>query len=148
MLLPCAPFHSLPFLAALRPVIASLLLGVLLPISVVPRPLLGTLLLPVLVLPLLLLGAILLPALIVPLLLLGVLLLPALVLPLLLLGTLRVPLPRGRLPLLLSMLWVGLGLLVPALLLFGMAFLLVLLLLLCVHRSSYSEKQRQSCCAH
>src|SRR6266704_976351 len=103
MLLPCAPFHSLPFLAALRPVIASLLLGVLLPISVVPRPLLGTLLLPVLVLPLLLLG---------------VLLLPALVLPLLLLGTLRVTLPRGRLPLLLSMLWVGLGLLVPALLLF------------------------------
>jgi len=118
MLLPCAPFHSLPFLGALWSPVASLLLG-----------------------------AILLLALILPLLLLGVLLLPALVLPLLLLGTLRVLLPRGRLLLLLSMLWVGLGLLLPALLMFVTAFLLVLLFLLCVRRNSDSEKQRQSCCA-
>jgi hypothetical protein len=47
----------------------------------------------------------------------------------------------------LSMLLFGLGLLVLALLLFGMAFLFVLLLLLCVGRSSDSEKQGQGRCA-
>src|SRR5712692_956200 len=49
--------------------------------------------------------------------------------------------------LLLSMLLFRLGLLVLALLLFGMVLLFAVLLLLCVGRSSDSEKQRQNGCA-
>jgi hypothetical protein len=77
--------------------------------------------------------------------LLSALLLVVLVLPLLLLSALL--LVVLVLPLLLSVLLFGLGLLLPALLLFGMVFLVAPLLLLCVGRSSDSEKQTQDGCA-
>jgi hypothetical protein len=51
------------------------------------------------------------------------------------------------LPLLLSMLLFGFALLVLALLLFAMVLLFALLLMLCVGRSSDSEKQTQDGCA-
>jgi hypothetical protein len=137
MLLPCAVLDTLLFLCALRPFVAPLL-GALLPIVLVlPLLLLGVLLPIVLVLPLLLLGVLLPIVMVLPLLLLGVLPPIVLVLTLLLLGML----------LLLSMLLFGLGLLVLALLLLGMVLLFALLLVLCINRSSDSEKQRQNNCA-
>src|SRR6266403_1359100 len=70
--------------------------------------------------------------------LLGALRLPVLILPLLLLGVL--------LPLL-SMLLFRFGLLVLALFLCGVVLLFALLLVLCISRSSDSEKQGQKNCA-
>ena len=144
MLLPCTLLYSLLFRCALRSFVATLLLSALLPIVLVPPLLLsGALLLPVLVVTLLLLRTLL--VLVLPLLLLGMLLLLILFLPLLLLGMLLLLVLVLPL-LLLSMLLFRLGLRVLALLLFGMAFLFVLLLLLSICRSSDSEKQRQGRC--
>jgi hypothetical protein len=145
MLLPCALLDPLLFLSALRSFVASLLLSTRLPIVLVPPLLLLSVLLPiVLVLPLLSLSMLLLLVLVLPLLLLSVLLPIVLVLPLLLLSMLLLLLLG--LPLLLGMLPFGLSLLVLALLLLGMVLLFALLLVLCVSRSSDSEKQRQNGC--
>ena len=92
----------------------------------------------VLVLPLLLLSVLLSIVLVLSLLLLSVLLLLVLVLPLLLLSMLLW---------LLSMLLGGFCLLVLTLLLLGVVLLFALLLVLCISRSSDSEKQRQNGCA-
>jgi hypothetical protein len=146
MLLPGTLLDTLLFLRALGSLIALLLLGVLLlVVLVLPLLLLSLLLLLrvllVVLVPPLLLGMLLLVVAVLALLLLRMLLV-VLVLPLLLLGVLFRLLLLGRLPLLLF----GLGLLVLALLL-GMVLLCALLLLLCVCRSSDSEKQRQNGCA-
>lgn len=52
-----------------------------------------------------------------------------------------------RLPLLLSMLLFGLGLLLLALSSFGMVLILAALVMLCVSRSSDSKRHRQNGCA-
>ncbi len=144
MLLPGTPLDALLFLRALGPFIAPLALGVLwLPILVLPLPLLSVL---GMLLPLLRLALLLSMLLFV----LGfalALLVLILVLPLLLLSALGLLVLLFWLTLLLSMLRFGLGFLVLALLLLGMVLLFALLLVLCVRRSSDSEKQRQNGCA-
>jgi hypothetical protein len=169
MLLPRTLLDTMLFLGAVWLLVAPLALGALLPVVLIwPLPLLrvlrllflvglpllmGPLLPVVLVLSLLLLGVLSLLVLLLSLFLLGVLSLLVLLLSLLLLGVLLLLSPLWLLLLLLcllllsSMLLFRLGLLVLALLLCGMVLLFALLLMLCVNRSSESEKQRQKGCA-
>jgi len=137
MLLPCGLLDALLFLTALRTFIAPLLLGVLLlVVPVLPLRLLGVLLLQVVTVLLpRLLGVLLLP--VVPVLLpllLSMLLLVVSVLLLLRLLSVLLPLFRFRLLML-------------TLLLLGMVLFFALLLVLCIGRTSDSEKQRKNGCA-